>query len=676
MRSLILAALLIWSNPGLAQTIVRYTVLFQNQPSGEQVTTVHPDGLITVKFSYRDNGRGPDLKEQIRIAGDGSPVFYRVSGKSTYGAPVKESFELKGGWARWQALSDQGRKEVSGTAIYLPVESSYEMTALIAQALAARPTPRLPALPDGEISLEKLSETTVKDTGRTAELALYAITGVSTHPVFIWLTRPTPRFYAHIEPGYMQVIEKGWEAQAAQLEKLQRLAENEWLQRLSVRLTHRVANTMVFRNVRVFDSQSARLSGPSDVYVRSGKIVSVNPATATVPETDAVVDGTGRTLLPALFDMHAHEDHWTLLLQIAGGVTTSRDMGNENSFLAELRSRIDAGDFIGPRIIPSGFIEGESPFSSRSGFVVKDLQGAKEAVDWYAEQGFHQIKIYNSFRPEWVAPIASYAHERGLRVSGHIPAFMRAEEAVRDGYDEIQHINQVMLNFFAGPKDDTRTLARFYLIADHAYALDLNSPRVRAFVDLLKGHGTVIDPTLATFEAMFVQKQGEMNPSYAAIASHLPVLQQREWRTNSMNVTEKNVKRYRASYARMVEFTGNLYRAGVPLVAGTDEIEGFTLHRELELYVQAGIPAAEALRIATWNGAKYTGTLAEFGTIEPGKSADVILVDGDPTSDISAIRRVSMVMKKGVVFFPAEIYEALGVKRFVDPPAIKLHSAR
>ncbi len=675
MRSLILAVLALYANAAFAQT-VRYTVLFQNKPSGEQVTTVHTDGLITVAFRYRDNGRGPDLKERIRIASDGTPVLYSVKGQSTYGAPVRESFELKGGLARWDALADQGRKAVSGPALYVPVESSYETTALIAKALANRPTSRLPALPDGELTLEKLSETTVNDKGRSADVALYAITGIETQPSFIWLTRAKLRFYAYIYPGYMQVIEKGWEAQAARLEQVQSLAETEWLRRLSGRLTHRISDTWVFHNVNVFDSKTALLVGPSDVYVRNGKIDSVTAATSRPPDADNVIDGSGCTLLPALFDMHAHEDNWTLLLQIAGGVTTSRDMGNENAFLAELRSRIDAGDFIGPRIIPAGFIEGESPFSSRSGFVVKDLQGAKEAVDWYAQQGFHQIKIYNSFRPEWVAPIASYAHERGLRVSGHIPAFMRAEDAVRSGYDEIQHINQVMLNFFVGPKDDTRTLSRFYLIADHAYALDLSSPRVRAFVDLLKDHGTVIDPTLATFEAMFNQKQGEMNPSYAAIASHLPVLQQREWRTNSMDITDKNVQKYRASYARMVEFTGDLYRAGVPLVAGTDEIEGFTLHRELELYVKAGIPAAEALRIATWNGAKYTGTLGDLGSIEPGKSANVILVDGDPTSDISSIRRISLVMKKGVVYFPAEIYEAIGVKRFVDPPAIKQHSAK
>jgi imidazolonepropionase-like amidohydrolase len=166
---------------------------------------------------------------------------------------------------------------------------------------------------------------------------------------------------------------------------------------------------------------------------------------------------------------------------------------------------------------------------------------------------------------------------------------------------------------------------------------------------------------------MFVQRQGEMNPSYAAIAAHLPAGYQRRLRTNSMNVTEANVDRYRKSFARMVEFVGMMHLAGIPLVAGTDDVAGFTLHRELELYVQGGIPPGEALRIATWNGAKYTRTLDRLGSITPGKLADLILVDGDPTGDISAIRRVVLVLKEGVAYYPSEIHEATGIKPFVAP---------
>ncbi len=248
---------------------------------------------------------------------------------------------------------------------------------------------------------------------------------------------------------------------------------------------------------------------------------------------------------------------------------------------------------------------------------------------------------------------------------------MLAAQAVRDGYDEIQHINQVMLNFFAGPGDDTRTLARIYLVAENAATLDLDSPRVQQFIALLKAHGTAIDPTLATFEGNFTQVEGHTNPAYESIATHMPIAMQREWRSRSLAIEPDKVDRYRASYARMVEFTGRLFRAGIALEAGTDEIPGFTLHRELELYVRAGIPPVEVLRIATRNGARFTGTEQDLGSTEVGKSADLMLVDGDPTTDISAIRRITLVMKAGAVYLPAEIYEAIGVQRFLDPPAIK-----
>ncbi|MET0209294.1 MAG: amidohydrolase family protein, partial [Burkholderiaceae bacterium] len=135
-------------------------------------------------------------------------------------------------------------------------------------------------------------------------------------------------------------------------------------------------------------------------------------------------------------------------------------------------------------------------------------------------------------------------------------------------------------------------------------------------------------------------------------------------RQNSMDVTAANVDRYRAAYAKMVEMVGRLYQAGVPLVAGTDDTAGFTLHRELELYVKAGIPAAECLRIATWNGAKYIGQLERQGSISPGKRADLLLVDGNPTLNVSDVRRIALVLKDGAAYYPAEIYKAVGVEPF------------
>jgi cytosine/adenosine deaminase-related metal-dependent hydrolase len=671
MRFLAIALLAALPSAALADATYHYVILFEGKPGGSQVTTVRDDGRVVSDFTYRQNGRGPDIHEEIRLDADGLLAEFRVKGKSTFGAPINESFDKKGDRASWRALSDRGSTTIEGPALYAPVDNSLEYVAIGVRAALRQPDHKIALLPGGEARVEALRSVTLDAGGNSSDLTLYAISGADMEPVFVWLTSDdSKRLAAYIYPGSIQVVADALESQVSRLEAEQKQAETDLQAELQKRLAHHFPEPIVFRNVRVFDAAASRLTEPADVYVNRGQIAAIYPANSTLREAGTVIDGDGRTLMSALFDLHVHAGAWDSLQQIAAGVTVTRDMGNNNATLTELRNRIDSGAIVGPTIIPTGFIEGESEFSARGGFVVDSLEAAKDAVDWYAQHGYRQIKIYNSFHPEWVKETAAYAHLRGMRVSGHIPAFTKAEEAVRQGYDEIQHINQVLLNFYVTPTTDTRTLDRFYLIANNVHSLDLDSKAVQDFIALLKEHETSIDLTLATFEPSFMQLQGEENPAFGKIADHLPAATQRALRSNSMDATPKNIATWRASYAKMVEFAGRLYQAGVPIVAGTDDIAGFTLHRELEIYAQAGIPPAEVLKIATVNGAKYTGTSAERGTVERGKVADLMLVNGDPTSNISDIRKVSLVMKGGAVYYPAEIYEAIGVRRFEDPPQV------
>ncbi len=162
------------------------------------------------------------------------------------------------------------------------------------------------------------------------------------------------------------------------------------------------------------------------------------------------------------------------------------------------------------------------------GFVIKNLDEAKHAVDWYHEHDYPQIKIYNSFPKAILADVTAYAHSKGMRVSGHIPVFLRAQEAVEQGYDEIQHINQVLLNFLVDDKTDTRTPERFYLPAEKVAGLDFDSKPVQDFLALLVRHKTVIDPTLTTFD-FIRQRDGDMSQAYASVADHMPPDIQRNW---------------------------------------------------------------------------------------------------------------------------------------------------
>lgn len=666
-------ALLLAGRAAAAET-VRYVALVDGgTKAGEQVVRKNDDGTTHVDFIFKDNGRGPELKEEYKLAADGTYSQYKVTGTSTFGAKVNETFSRTGDNAEWKSTSDQGKQQVSGTALYSTLGGTPEGFSVAMSALAKRSDGKLPLIPSGTLTVRKVADAEVSHGSEKRTVQLVAMTGVGLTPTFAWSTTgDNPRLFAFIYPGFLQLIEEGWESNAMALETRQKQAEGEVLLGMEQRLAHPLAGTTLIRNARIFDSEKATLGAASDVLIRDGKIVSISKSGGAEPaKADNVIDAGGKVLLPGLFDMHAHFGPWDGGLHLAAGVTTIRDMGNDNTTLQQLMAQLGEGKLLGPSVVPAGFIEGESKMSARNGFVIKNLDEAKKAVDWYADHGYPQVKIYNSFPKDVLRETAAYAHQRGLRVSGHIPAFMRAQDAVDQGYDEIQHINQVMLNFFVTPETDTRTLERFYLVAKKTAGLDFDSKPVQDFIALLAKKQIVIDPTLATFEFIH-QREGELSPIVADVADHLPPDIQRSRRVGEMNIPDDATEAlYSKSFDKLVEFVGLMYKAGVPIVAGTDEISGFTLQRELELYVKAGITPAQVLQIATWNGAKYTRTTEDRGSVAVGKRADLILVDGDPTVNIADIRKVALVIKQGKAYYPSEIDEALGIKPFAAPVQVQ-----
>ncbi|GAB3750777.1 hypothetical protein GCM10028795_17730 [Lysobacter olei] len=653
----------------LAAETTRYVVLVDgDKQAGRQVVTTGDDGVTHVDFIFKDNGRGPELKETFTLAPDHTLATYKVTGSSTFGAPVEESFTRQGGQASWKSTSDQGEQSVSGTAMYAPLGGSPAMASVSLAALAKRPDGKLPLIPGGTLSARKVTEMDVRRGQETRRVQLMALTGIGLVPQFVWATADAqPRLFAAIVPGWMQLIEEGWNTNAPALEQRQKQAEAEYLSGLNARVSHPLKGTTLIRNARLFDSAKATLGAASDVLVRDGRIVSIQAAGGRVARADQTVEAANRVLLPGLFDMHGHMGRWDGGLNLAAGVTTVRDMGNDNATLQQIIAEEKAGTLLATRVVAAGFLEGESPMSARNGFVIKTLEEAKKAVDWYAAHGYVQIKVYNSFPKELLRETVAYAHDKGLRVSGHVPVFMRARDVVEQGYDEIQHINQLLLNFLVEDTTDTRTLERFYLPAEKVADLDFDSPAVQDFIALLAKHKTVVDPTLTTFDFLR-QRAGEMSKAYASVASHMPPDIQRGLRSAEMKIPDDaTAERYNRSYAKMIEFVGRMHRAGVPIVPGTDAIPGFTLQRELELYVQAGMTPGEALQSATWTSAKVSRVLEDRGTIEVGKRADLVLIDGDPLANIADIRKVALVVKGDVAYYPSEIHDALGIKPFAEP---------
>lgn len=670
MRALLLAALLACTTAQAAE----YVVLIQDQPAGHLKVQVGADGRTETDYSYRDNGRGPDLRERFRLDAAGVPVEYEVTGKTTYGAEVRESFRLAEGRARWQSRFDSGDQPAAADFAFLPMDSTAVYQEAVLRLLLARGAEGAPSINGLRLKAQIVQRVGLPGPGgQSVPLALAVITGASAEPWYFWVRDDgSHAFFGIAWPGWA-LVEKGHEALVPALLERQRTAADERLLALRRQLAQPIPGLTLIRAVRWFDAPAALLRGPSDIWLHEGRIAAITPPGTLKTRPERVLDGQGRTLLPGLWDMHAHLWSGEALPHLAAGVTGARDPGNVNSELALTMGRIQRGEIIGPTIVPVGFLEGRSPFSSRLGVIADTLEAALSAVDDYAARGYRGIKLYNSIKPEWVKPLTARAHALGLKVSGHVPAFMRAEQAVRDGYDELTHINQVMLNFVVRDGDDTRTLTRFERVGSDGQRLDLKSRKARDFIALLKARGTVVDPTLVTFEAMFTQAQGQPNPVVADVAGHLPVLWQRGVKAAEMDLEGPKLATFRNSYQRMLELTAAMHRAGITLVAGTDGWSGIGLHRELALYVKAGLTPAEALRIGTWNGARVAGESDRRGRIAAGYAADLVLVEGDPTRRIEDLRRASLVIQGTVAYAPDRLHEAMGWKPFVpgarlDPP--------
>jgi imidazolonepropionase-like amidohydrolase len=510
--------------------------------------------------------------------------------------------------------------------------------------------------------LDKVQEATVqKADGTSAHVTEYAISGFDLEPQTFWMD---DRLQFFASPGsWFAIMREGWESTNDQLFQLQSKADRERYQHLAQQLTGHPAQPVAIEHVRVFDSEHAAMLEDQTVIVTGEKISVVGPSDKIAAPANAEhIDGHGKTLLPGFFDMHVHVGGGLDgILHIASGVTSVRDMGNSIEDLAKFDEQWRNGTGIGPRISKAGLIDSPGPFQAPTGIFAATQVEANAGVNKYADLGYVQTKLYSSFDPKLVPEVIWLSHSRGMRVSGHVPSGMTARQFVEAGADEIQHINFIMLNFLADKVPDTRSTQRFSGAGEYAAGIDLQSQQVKDFIALLVQHHTTVDVTLATFEDMFTARSGHLAPTYAPILDRLPPQTQRSAYTGGLPVTSSNDETYKKSWAAMLQMTGLLYNAGVPILAGTDDTPGLMLHRELELEVQAGIPPLHALRNATWVGATVLRKQQELGSIAPGKIADLVLVEGDPGKNISDVRRCRTVFKGGAIYDSAKLYEAISI---------------
>lgn len=616
----------------------------------ETVTT--QGNTRTIDFEFNDRGRGPKTHTVMSTDAHSVTASLKTDGNDYFKVPVVETF-ANGTWSN-------GAESGNGKAgFFVSMYGPPEETGVLARALLAAPNQRLALLPAGEASIRKVGELNVSAGGKTQHVTCYEISGLGFTPSPVWLDDRKELFAS--ASSWSSTIADGWDSVIPRLLESQDKWHDEAVSQAAARLTHVPAGGgIVITNARLFDPVTMTTTPGTTIVIRGNRIESAG-AGVTAPEGLERIDAQGRTVIPGLWDMHTHNSEDDGMLDIASGVTSVRDLANDTDFLLDLRKKYERGAAIGPRIVLAGIIDGPGKFAGPTKVLVDNQEQALAAVDNYAKLGYEQIKIYSSVKPELVPVIVRRAHEHGLRVSGHIPAFMRAEDAVRDGYDEIQHTNFLFLNFWPDIQD-TRTPIRFTAVAERAALLDLQSAQVKSFLDLLREKKIVIDPTVTIFEGMFTARKGAMSPGYVVIADRLPPQVRRGFLTGGLPVPEGMDQRYRDSFRSLLAMVKALYDNHITIVAGTDAMAGFSLHRELELYVQAGIPPAEVLRIATLGAASVMKHDDQLGSVTPGKLADLDIIDGDPSTNISDVRRVVTVIKDGKVHDARAVAAEIGVR--------------
>jgi len=662
----------------IPSTAERYSFLMMGNPAGQQAVWTASDGTIHIFFQFNDRGRGPKTISILKLDPNGVPISEVITGNDYLKSAVNENYSLEAGTARWKNDDEEGEKKISAPAFYSALNGGPAEIALLAHA-ALQNGGKIALLPEGEARVQRMTELDIEAAGHKKHVALYAATGLDFSPTYFWL-EAADKFFASMDE-WGGVVPEGWETSVPALLAAQSKIKQSRASELAAKLAHhpnvnliipgqdadkaaRYPDAILFTHANVFDAESAKIIPDQDVLINANRIVSMKPSPAGrfgggLPQPQ-IIDATGKTLLPGLWDMHAHVGDNDGLLNLAAGVTSVRDLANDTDSLLARRQRIADGKEIGTRIVLAGIIDGRGPFQGPTKVLVSTEAEARAAVDNYKRLGYVQIKIYSSVKPELVPAIIDEAHKNGLRVSGHIPAEMTAAQCVELGYDEIQHVNFLVLNFFPEIKD-TNTIARLTKPGEVAAGLDLTSPQVQSFIKLLQGHHTKLDLTLSIFEDQYMARPGQIPPGFQPIAKRLPAQVRRGLLSAGMTPPPGMDDTYKKSFAKMIELTGLLYRSGLSIEDGTDSMAGFALHRELELDVQAGIPAALVLQNATLNAARIMSLDKDLGSISPGKLADLILVDGNPVANISDIRKTVLVVKDGVLYNSAELYAELGV---------------
>ena len=637
---------------------VHYVVVSEAGKHGDQWRWQLPDGSMAYRWSQELRGWISEVDQVVKLGSDGMPAAISIRGVTISG-DAAENFSIKDGKASWTSTSDSGTAPAGG--YYLPAGGVGVANAALIDKLVAAGPAGVNLLPSGKATMTLGPTLSISgpDGPKTVQLAF--VRGILASPLPVWLDEDK-RYFADV--GGISVLPAGYQGTAKAMRDAQEAATAAELKAIAARfLTPAARAPALFDNVQLFDAEKGAFVANQAVLAEGGKIAKIGAAgSIPAPSGAQVIDGRGKTLVPGIWDSHMHiGDDWDVLANLANGLTSFRSPGTELDRAKSATSRRASGELLMGEPFISAIIDKKDPLAAQGAEVVSSEAEAIAAVRRIKDAGLWGVKFYTSMNPAWIKPAAAEAHRLGMYVHGHVPATMKPSEAVAAGYDELTHLNFVVMESM--PKevvDKANTRQRMEGPAKFFKDVNLEAEPMKGFIASLARTKTVVDPTIVIFEGMLTQDGGTPAPAYAPYMGIISPVLDREFKSGGYPLVEGYTRDdYRKSYANMVKLVGKLHQAGVPIVAGTDGW-GIELVRELEIYRQAGMSPAAVLQSATIVPARVVGADKRTGSITVGKEADMVLVDGDVSKELGALRRVVTVVSDGYVMDGEALRKAAG----------------
>ena len=625
-----------------------YVVVSMAGKHGDQWAWTLPDGSLASRYSQSLRGWITETDEVMTLGADGLPAKIIIRGVTPNG-DAAETFSIAGGKAKWASTADSG-EATAAPAFYLAAGGTNMGNMPLAAAMVKAGATGLPMFPSGRTTLEKGATLQIKGPKGPESVQLAWVRGLLPSPTPIWLDSKG-NYFAEI--GAISIMPAGYENNLKPMIDFQDAETAKAVRDISHRfLDPRNKAPVLFDNVELFDADGGKFIANQAVLLSDGKVAAIGPAgSLKAPAGARTIDGKGKTLVPGIWDSHLHiGDDWNVITNMATGITSFRSPGTEIDRAVDTTKRRKSGELLMGEPFISQIIDKKDPLAAQGAEIVSSEAEAIAAVHKIHDAGLWGVKFYTSMDPAWIAPAAAEAHKLGMHVHGHIPAHMRPLDAVRAGYDEITHINLVAMQFMPQDVvDKANTAQRIEGPAKYFKDFDLHGPEARAFIAELAKRKTIIDPTLVVWEPTLISDGGVPAPAYVSYMGIMSPVYDRFFKAGGYPLVEGYTRDdYRKSWKQLVGLVGELHKAGVTIVAGTDG-QGIEIVREIELYKDAGFTPAEALQSATIVPARMVGADKRTGSIAVGKEADVVLVDGDVANDLGALRRVVTVVSDGYV---------------------------